>query len=118
MDKFARLFTGKTIKHIRTMDRTSTEPHVDIVFRSKPDRLFRMYSVIGWQIVSVMINTVRFRPKITSVRVHHERNLCRLELVAEGGYVVASFIARCLPSGNPRGEAFIIDELEREEGPL
>lgn len=80
---------------VRTKERGAGSRDVWILLRFKGDsRNFALRARPGHRIVSAMLNTVRFSPHILDVRTTTRGNVQRLEIMAQGEYVVAAFEAR------------------------
>lgn len=81
------------IRKIRTRGRyNNVAKYVELQLDGN-DRQFVMRAADGWDLTSVMINTVLYKPLITGVHVHNTADHQVLTLLADNGYRVMEFIA-------------------------
>lgn len=107
-------FTGQVIRKINTMGRGKGErPWVLVVLDT--DKTYALHTVVGWKLVSSMINTLRYGPQITTVQQRFDKNTATLTAFAVGGYKVAEFVA-LFEEGTPTGWLSAFELIEVTDG--
>lgn len=107
---------GKTVGRARTKGRAPNQrTYVELDFHEGTSR-YELHAGPGWQIVSVMVNTVRFRPGIIGTRTHREKYTSTLSLTADGGYKVLEVIVKQTEQGSALDtEPFVLWEFPAGE---
>ena len=110
--EIAAQFIGRQIASIRTRNRNnSAKPHVDIRFVHDENQ-YQLRTQRGWKICSVLLNTLRYQPRITDVVIEVDGSVVHLTAFAANDYVVCEFSARRLAGDDVAVFPFELIELQ------